>query len=70
MYIYISLVAPESVVCLCMCVCVFVCMVSNQNTSKKPLYVSDLSKHDTLMHKTHIKVLLVRRYQGSTGVDP
>ena len=28
---------------------------------KKPQYVSDLSKPDALLHKTHIKVLLVPR---------
>ena len=30
----------------------------------------DYSKLDTLLHKTHIKVLLVLRYQGSTCVGP
>ena len=49
---------------------VCLCMISNQSTSKKP-HVSELSKLDTLLHnKTHIKVLLVLRYQGSTCVDP
>ena len=40
--------------------CVFVvclCMISNHSTSKKRHYVSQLSKLDTLLHKTHIKVL-------------
>ena len=32
-------------------VCVFLCVIS-QSTSKKP-YVSDCSKLDTLLHKTH-----------------
>ena len=32
--------------------------------------MSDLSKLGVLLHKTHIKVLLVLRYQGSTCVDP
>ena len=51
-----SLLAPECVVW----VCVFV--ISNQSTSKKP-HVPDLSKlDDTLLHKTHIKVLLFLRY--------
>ena len=31
--------------------------------------MSDLSKADALLHKTHSKVLLVLRYQGSTCVD-
>ena len=44
-----------------MCVCVFVCVISNQNTSKKPHYVSDLSKLDALLHKTQTNVLLVLR---------
>ena len=48
--------APESTVCACM----FVCVISNQITSKKPHYVSDL------LHKTHIKVLLVLWYQRLT----
>ena len=52
-----------------MCVCVFVCVISDQNTSKRPNYVSDLSKLDALLYKTHIKVLLVLRYQGLTCVD-
>ena len=30
--------------CFCVCVCLCVCVVSNQSTSKKPHYVSDLSK--------------------------
>ena len=33
-------------VCVCVCLNVSVCMISNQNTSKKPHYVSDLSKLD------------------------
>ena len=65
-YLYgcVSLLAPECAVCLCVYVFVCVCVISNQITSKNPHYVSDLSKLDTLMHKTHIK------YQGSTCVDP
>ena len=47
-----------------------VCVISNQITSKNPHYVSDLSKLDAMMHKTHIKFLLVLRFQGSTCVDP
>ena len=59
------------VVCVCSCVhvCACVCVISNQSTSKKP-HVWDLSKLDALMHKAHIKVLLVVRYQGWTCVDP
>ena len=38
--------------------------------SKKPHYVSNLSKHDALSHRIYIKVLLVLRHQGSTCVDP
>ena len=43
---------------LCVCVRVRVrvrvrvCVISNQNTSKKPHYMSDLSKFDALLHKT------------------
>ena len=67
MYLYecASLLAPECVVCIC----VFVCVISNQSTSKNPHYVSDLSKRDAVLHKTHIRVLLVLRYQGSTCAD-
>ena len=32
--------------------------------------VSDLSKLGALLYETHIKVLLVLRYQGSMYVDP
>ena len=48
--------------------CVFVCVISNHSTSKKLHHVSDLSKRDALLHKTRSKVLLLRRYQGSTFV--
>ena len=47
---------PQSVQCVYLCLCV--CVISNQNTSEKLHYVSDRSKLDTLLHKTHIKVLL------------
>ena len=50
-----------------MCVCD---IKSNQSTSKKPHYVSDLSKPDALLHKTNSKVDLVIQYQGSTCADP
>ena len=42
----VSLLGPDSAVCLCICVymCVCVCVRSNQSTSKKTHYVSDLSK--------------------------
>ena len=65
MYLYLSIYWPLSV--LCVCVCVYV--ISNQSTSKKS-QVPDLSKLEALLHKTHIKVLLVMRYQGLTRVDP
>ena len=67
-YLYgcVGLLAPESAVCLCVCMCV----ISSQSTSKKQYYVSDLSKLDALLHKTHSRVLLVLRYRGLTGVDP
>ena len=37
--------------------------------SRKPSYVSDLSKLDALLYKTRSKVLLVLRCQGSAYVD-
>ena len=39
-----SLLAPDCAVCLCVWVCVCVCVRSNQSTSKKLHYLSDLSK--------------------------
>ena len=66
-YMGVSLLAPECAV-LC-CAVLWMCVISNQSTSKKP-HVSDLSKRDVLLHKTHIKVLLVQTYQGATCVDP
>ena len=67
----VSLLARKCSVCLCVCVCVCVraCVISNQSTSKKP-HLSDLSKLDALLHKIHIKVFLLLRYQGLTCVDP
>ena len=56
--------------CMSLCASVYMCVISNQSTSKKPHYVSDLSKLDALLHNTHIKVLLVQSYQGTTCVDP
>ena len=42
----VSVYWPMSVLCafVCVCVSVCVCVRSNQSTSKKPHYVSDLSK--------------------------
>ena len=54
----------------CVCFCVFVYVISNQSTSKEQHYVLDVSKLDALLHKTHIKVFLVIRYQGLTYIDP
>ena len=51
---------------LCLCLSLPVCVILDQNTSKKIHYVSDPSKLDTLLHKTHNKVLLVLRHQGFT----
>ena len=65
-YECVSLLAPESVMCLCVCLRVR----SNQNAIKKPHCVSDLSKLDALLHKTHIKVILVLRYQILSCRDP
>ena len=38
-----------------------------QSSSKKT-HMSDLNKLETLLHKTHIKVLLLLRHQGLTCV--
>ena len=50
---------------ICPWVC-FVCVISNKSTSKKLHYMSDLSKLDALLHKTHSKILLVPRL----NIDP
>ena len=42
-----------------MCFFACACVISNQSTSKKSYYVSGLCKLDALLHKTHIKALLV-----------
>ena len=55
--------------CVC-CVSLYMCVTLSQSTSRKPHYVSDLSKLDTLLHKAHSMGLLVLWYQGSTYVDP
>ena len=47
----------ESVYWLLSVLCVCLCVISNQRTNKKPHYMSDLIKPDTLLHKTHRKVL-------------
>ena len=65
-YIYMDVSAYWSDCTLCLCLCV--CVISNQSTNKKPRYVSDVSRYDTLFHETDSKVLLVLRYQGSACV--
>ena len=50
--------------------CAFVCVISNHSTNKKPLHVLNLGKLDVLLHKTHSKLFLILRCQGSTCVDP
>ena len=62
----VSLLASEYAVCHCL----WVRKISNQSISKEKQYVSDLSKLDTLLHKTYSKAILVFRFQGSTCVEP
>ena len=45
-------------VCVRVCVCVCVCVYQIRVPVKKDV-LSDLSTHDALLHKTHIKVFLV-----------
>ena len=61
MYLYMVVLVywPLSVLC------VFVCVMSNQSTS---YYLPNLSKLNNL-YKTHIKFLLVLKYQGLTWRD-
>ena len=63
-YLYgcVSLMASECAVC------VYVCVISNQSTSKKP-HKSDLSKIGACLPKSHIKFLLVLTCLGSTCED-
>ena len=69
--ISVSVYWPLSILCVLVCVCVCVYVISNQSTSKRPHYMSDFSKPDALLDKTHIKVLLkALSYQGLTSVDP
>ena len=57
--------------CITPCVwCVSLCVWYQIRVLVKNHSVSDPSKMDTLMHKTHSKVLLVLLYQDSTYVDP
>ena len=60
-YLYwcVSLLAPVCALCVCVCVCVCMCVISNWGTSKK-LHVSDLSKVNTLLHKTYNRVTTTR----------
>ena len=64
----VNMVSQSLGPCVC-CMSFLVYMISNENTSKKAHYVSDLNKFDALLYKIHNKVLLVLRYQGSTNVD-
>ena len=67
-YLGVSVYWPQSVLCVCVCVCV--CVWYQIKAPVKNRNVSDLSKLDGLLHKTHIKVLLVLKFKGSTCVDP
>ena len=49
-----------------MCIFVFMCVCDIRVAVKKVYYVLEQSKFNTLLDKTHNKVLLVLRYQGST----
>ena len=51
------------------CVYLFVCMISNQCWQKLCHLSQTCSKLDTLLCKTHSKVLLVLRYQALTSVS-
>ena len=64
-YLYGCVSVYWSLSVLRVCVCDIKIRVPVKNHT-----VSDLSKLDTLLHKTYIKVLLVLWYQGSTCVDP
>ena len=61
LYRCVSLLTPAYAVCLCVCpcvcvfvcVCVYLCLISNQSTSKKP-HVLDHSKLDALLYKSQL----------------
>ena len=51
--------------------CIFVSVYGIVSVlSKTMLSVENFSKFDALLHKTHNKVLLVLRYQGSASLGP
>ena len=62
MFTWVLIYWPLSVLCV-LCECLCMCDISNQSTSKKSLLVSDHSKRDPLLHKTHNKVLRLNMYK-------
>ena len=65
-YLYVSVYWP-------MCpVCVFVCVsgIKSDYKQKPNRLCVTFGKFDVLLHETHIKVLLVLMYQGSTSLGP
>ena len=71
-YIYMggSVYWPMSVLCVFVCVRVFVCVWYQIRVPAGNHIVSDLSKLDALLYKTHTKVLMVLRFQGLTCIEP
>ena len=63
-------------VCVCVYVCVYlslrlyVCVISNQSTSKKRHYVLEIRKYDLLLRKIHSEEFLVVGYQDFICLDP
>ena len=50
--------------------CVFLCVCDIMPEYQQNPHVSDSSKLDALLHKTHSKILLVLRFNGVTCVGP
>ena len=65
----VSVYWPLSVLCAFVYVCVCLCVCDIKSEYQKKIQVLDLSKLDALLHKTHIKVLVVLTYQGLAYVD-
>ena len=52
----------------CVCVSLLVCMIKVKMLAKPISLCQTYNKFDAFLHKTHSKVYLVLRYQGSTNV--
>ena len=63
-YMCVSLVVPMCPVSVC------ACDIKSEYKQKQCQLRQTFSKFDSLLYKTHSKVLMVLRYQGSTSLGP